>query len=304
MSLRLFRFLPYVLEPFRFSKMNQQTHFNNLDDKLAALITTFDNGLDITSPDLASIASSAATTATNTGTVANCVYVAQNQLKTDLKTLNDTTIATNSGNLDAGVQRVCIASDDVNLSEVYQCIDHVNKHVEIDLNAFNGNMSATNQGFLSNGTLRTCIATDDINIANMNTEITKIGTTVDEATDTIHIDLKTLKGVTLENNQGYLSNGVPRVCIAQDDINVARLTGNSSGDLNAFNVNLRGIRFGGGDVDISSANGNVTSGTIRVCVADNDTNITTLPTISADIAQLLVILNDVWDSTAHALRTV
>lgn len=281
---------------------NAEQYIKRLPAHLVDLKTTLEAGLTISATELTNIETATESTATNTLALSNCILT--NQIKTNLKTVNDTTVETNAGNLSAGCQRVCIASDDVNLSEVYQCIDHVNHHLGVDLNAFNGVTSATNQGFLSNGTLRVAIATDDINIANMNTEITKIGTTVDEATDCVHIDLKTLKGVSLEHNQGYLSNGVPRVCIAQDDINVARLTSNSSGDVNAFNVNLRGIRFGGGDVDISSANGNVTSGTIRVCVADNDTNITTLPTISADIAQLLVILNDVWDSTAHALRTV
>lgn len=287
--------------------MNQGQYIKETVEKLQELKVVLEAGLPITSGDLTDIKTNTADTVNNTAILADCVNQIIDQVKVDIKTINDTTIESGSGNLSAGVQRVCIASDDVNLSEVYSCIDHVNHHVEVDLNAFNGVTSATNQGFLSNGTLRVAIATDDINIANMNTEITKIGTVVDEATDCVHIDLKTLKGITLENNQGYLSNGVPRVCIAQDDINVARLTGNSSGDMNAFNVNLRGIRFGAGDVDITSANGNVTSGTIRVTVADNDTNLaainSNIVTLNTTLTNIYTILNDIWNDGSNYIRT-
>lgn len=283
---------------------NAEQYIKRLPAHLIDLKTTLEAGLTISATELTNIETATESTATNTLALSNCILT--NQIKTNLKTVNDTTVATNSGNLSAGCQRVCIASDDVNLSEVYSCIDHVNKHVETDVNCFNGVTTAVNQGFLSNGTLRVAIATDDINIANMNTEITKLGTVVDEATDCVHIDLKTIKGITLENNQGYLSNGVPRVCIAQDDINVARLTGNTSGDMNAFNVNLRGIRFGAGDVDITSANGNVNSGTIRVTVADNDTNLaainSTLTTISTTLTNIYTILNDIWNDGSNYIR--
>lgn len=126
------------------------------------------------SSNTSATAGSTSTTATNTGVLSNCVWVAQNQVKVDIKTLNDTTIETNAGSLTAGVQRVCIASDDVNLSALYGCIDIANNQVKMNVNSLGGNMTATNQGFLSNGTMRVCIATDDIIMANINTILTDV----------------------------------------------------------------------------------------------------------------------------------
>lgn len=153
--------------------------------------------------------------------VADCVWVAQNQLKVDLKTINDTAVETNAGNLSAGCPRVCIASDDVNLSEVYQCVDHANHQLQCNINALGGNMTATNQGYLSNGTSRVCIATDDINIAPMSNNLANLGLAVDVGNSRLKVDQQTMAGYTVETNQGYLSNGTQRVCIANDDINLA-----------------------------------------------------------------------------------
>ena len=79
----------------------------------------------------------------NSGTISTSTNISQ---------LNGNTIATNSGTLSSGTQRIAIANDDFNISSIKgnmalmkdtsdflnACIDQINHHVEVDTNAING----------------------------------------------------------------------------------------------------------------------------------------------------------------------
>jgi hypothetical protein len=105
----------------------------------------------------------------------------------DVTKINTQAITANSGNLAAGTQRVCIATNDVNMAAINanslvlsNCVDQINNHVEVDTNAINGVTIDVNAGNNSAGTQRMCIATDDVNIAAMKTKIDDIYTILND----------------------------------------------------------------------------------------------------------------------------
>lgn len=267
--------------------MNQQTHFNQLKTVLQELYTTFEDGLDIASPDLTTVVNNTGDTAsaledvvtntaniangtnditTNTGIVSACVDQVNHHLEVDTNAINGVTMAVNSGNKSNGCQRVTIATDDVNLQKISNCVNVGTSKVEVNASIsgvpqtnliyLNGNAIAVNTGSSSTGTQRVCIADNDTNLSGMATNIGAMTTDLD----------------TLTN----------------------RIEGVASGYVTGLGVVLRGVKFGAGDESLAVANGDVNTGTLRVTIADNDTN----------LAAIKQILQDVWDSTAHALRTV
>lgn len=292
--------------------MNQQTHFNELKDKLSALLVSFEDGLDISSPDLTTIASSSTTTATNTGTIANntlntatntgvvsdCVWVAQNQVKVDLKTLNDTTVETNSGNVTAGCQRVCIATDDINLSSLASTVNMAG-FLATDITTVNGTAVETNAGNVSDGTQRIAIATDDVNLATINQSTSDLALSLNGLYQ-VATNLRAIDDNPVMHGNGGNNSGCQRVTIATDDYNISQLVTNSSGYFPAFHVNLRGIHNGAEDKTIAVQAGNVTDGTPRFCIATDDVN---MAAINTNLTNIYTILNDVWDSSNHYLKT-
>lgn len=283
--------------------MNQQTHFSQLKTVLQDLYTTFEDGLDIASPDLTSVVTNTSDTVsgvadvvTNTATIAtnvattnskldilnDCVDEVNGQLQCNVNALGGVMVSRNSGNLDDGVQRVCIATNDIRLTEIQtntnntyntantihndltivtDCVDQVNHHLEVDTNAINGIQMAADSGNLSGGVQRVCIATNDVNISAMAADMD-----------------------TLAN----------------------RIEGVASGYVSGLGVVLRGIKFGAGDEPLNSAAGNYDVGTLRVCIATDDVNISAIKlkidSMQTDINTLATILNDVWDSVNHKLK--
>jgi len=233
---------------------NVEQFIKQLPGKLTEIKTALQGGLPITGTDLTSIATNTSNTAANTLVLSDCV-TSGNKIKTNFRELNDHVISANSGNLEDGTLRVCIASNDVNLEAIKVASEQVASTV---------NMA----GFQA-------------------------------------VDIATINGTVVQEGAGILGSGVQRVAIANDDTNLSAINTNvnnivplvtawNSGYVPAINVNLLGVQFGAGANPISVANGNVTTATLRVTIADDDTN----------LAHINAILSDVWDSTAHALRTV
>lgn len=213
--------------------------------------------------------------------------------------VDGTAVSVEDGNITAGTQRVCIADNDTNLTaikadldELYACIDHVNKHVEVDTNAINGVITSVNVGTLDDGVQRVCIADNDTNIQSM--QIIQQNLIDRYSNSQVNqysgVALQTLNGVDIEHNAGVLSDGVMRVCIADDDTNLGKLGACIDTGNNRVEVDVNAV--GGTEIAVNS--GILGGGVQRVCIADDDTN----------LLQLVTILTDVWDSTAHALRTV
>lgn len=163
---------------------------------------------------------------------------------------------------------------------------------------------------------RMCIADDDLNLASINTGVTALATTVNMSGFQT-VDIATINGSVPSFNAGTLDGGTQRIAIATDDVNLAsiktniqnlwtRNNDNSSGYVPAFNVNLRGIHYGATDSAIDVTSGDKSTGTIRVCIADNDTNLlaikTDLDSIYTAVQVPGDILTDVWDSSTHNLH--
>lgn len=138
-------------------------------------------------------------------------------------------------------------------------------------------------------------------LTDIKTNTGNVSSCVNSSLHEMKVDLQGLGGTNISRGDGNNDGGCPRVTIARDDYNIKQLIANSSGYMNAFLVAIRGIHLGGGEEDIAVATGNVTAGTMRVCIADNDTN---LSNIASHLTHIDVILTDCWDSGAHALRTI
>lgn len=169
---------------------------------------------------------------------------------------------------------------------------------------------------------------------------------VDQVNHHVEVDTNAINGVTMAVNSGNLSNGTQRVSIATNDVNLAAINTNAAttatllngwvgGYVPGMNVSLRGIHFGAGDETIAAASGNVTNGTLRVTVAENDLNIaaqtaylnttqdklgfidtnintintnigtinTNLATMNTTLTNLYNLFNDIYNSSNHYIRT-
>lgn len=277
--------------------MNSEQYIKRIPGHLIDLKTTFEGGLTLSGTDLTDIktntndtAVNTFNTATNTSTLSDCVWVAQNQLKVDLKTLNDTTIETNAGNVTAGCPRVCIATDDINLSTLAGTVNMAGL-IATDMTSVNGTNTATNAGNVNDGSQRICIATDDVNISTINQSTSDLALSLNGLYE-VGVNFKGINDNPISAGDGNNDTGTLRVTMARDDYNLSQLITNASGYLPAFHVNLRGIHNGAEDKTIAVQSGNVSDGTPRICIATDDVN----------LANINAILSDVWDSTAHTLK--
>lgn len=113
----------------------------------------------------------------------------------------------------------------------------------------------------------------------------------------VQTDQVKILGTAIDTNSGNKSNGSQRICIASDDVLLSRIAGSYDGNSNLVQCNLRAIN----DSGVSKNSGIKDDGCQRIVIATDDVNISVM---SSDISTIANILNDVWDSTAHALRTV
>lgn len=118
----------------------------------------------------------------------------------DITHLDGNAIALNSGNLSAGVQRICIATNDVNISNLSSTV----KTSAVTIYAAGDKINAIS-GILNS---------NSVSLSGNQGEYLPIAV---DGTGKILCNLKVLDGVPIERNSGVLGNGVQRVCIASDD---------------------------------------------------------------------------------------
>lgn len=302
--------------------------------QLELLNTNLTGGITVNEPDLTDIKTNTSDTAANTATIeesvhltsslvdgylpgtTKCIVMAGAQLDTkfapitlsnsgyiqnDIVKIQGTACEVNSGNNSAGVQRVCLATNDLNTAylrtnnvilsgsqgnhavctrdtaSTLKCGFGIGlqrqdfsltqgKHVFVATGS--GNISAdptyTNPGGsedLAHGCPRVCIATDDVNLSSINTWTGVLAACVDQVNDHIEVDTNAINGVTMAVNSGNNSAGVQRVCIATDDINLAAI----KADIGTINTNIA--------------------------------------TMNTNLANIYTILNDVWNDANNYIRT-
>ncbi len=139
-----------------------------------------------------------------------------------------TAITVNSGVVDAGTQRVSIATDDIVIVKT----DFDPFNVLTELKFIDGDAVLKDNGPSGLGAQRITISNDN---------------------DPIPINLSTIITTTLEVDNGIASAGCPRICVANDN--------------DPINMNIERIGVDGADVAISVNSGAVDSGTQRVELA-------------------------------------
>lgn len=291
---------------------------------------------------------------TNTTEIYNCIDHVNKHVEVDTNAINGVTMAVNSGNNGNGVQRVCIANDDANISyltnTIQQSLYLSNGGNPVDqisiksspatynysgVNTFlmsgSGNISATptysafatsNRGLCQ----RVCIASDDVNISTINTNTATLAGAVSSAK--IQANIAQINSTTIPTNSGNKDGGTQRICIATDDVNTLSIKNSLKTSLffnngvlvgtpqDALYVRTCPFIYGGSPIVAyeNSGKGNVadpptyndiaSSGlnqvmTPRVCIATDDVNISAM---KAKIDSIYTILNDVYDSTNHYLK--
>lgn len=96
------------------------------------------------------------------------------RIQVDQQTLNGYDYDAGAGNLSAGTQRICIASDDnltgtiaIQTGRVAGCVDLANNLLNVDNSMISGTVISVNSGNIDAGTQRVVIATDDTNLSNL-----------------------------------------------------------------------------------------------------------------------------------------
>lgn len=139
--------------------------------------------------------------------------------------------ATNSGNKDGYCQRVCIATDDINMQKLG---DSVKTFSELTENyAYNANKGVVISGVrnddaateLCGGDMIHCpIATTNKGAVHINhAALTELNQCFDAVNHHVEVDTNAINGVTMSVNSGVNGTGVQRVCIADDDVNLSAL---------------------------------------------------------------------------------
>lgn len=273
---------------------NVEQYIKQLPTKLSELKTTFSGGLTVSGTDLTSIVTNTSDTAahcadiiTNTGLISGCVDAAH--MVCELRTVNAETISVGAGNTDTGTIRVINASDDPRLSDVATstarvatCVDIGNARLYCDNKTVNGTTISVNAGNKDNGCIRVCGAADDTAWTKLsaltNSQITYAGS----GTKVFGM------GTRDTNTVGFAPLG----------IGLARWDFATTSGTNMF------LSTGPGNVATDPAYTGGDTATahapLRVCIATDDVNTANM---SAKLNSIYTILNDVWDSTNHYLRT-
>jgi hypothetical protein len=144
-----------------------------------------------------------------------------------------TDVATNSF---YATPRICIATDDINLSaiqtntaELYTCVDHTQHMLKVDTRKIQGTDVSVNSGTKDNGTQRICIAENDVLLSQLANGVfndayqCSVLNFPEVQTITGGINMAQINGVTTSVYSGNRDTGTQRVAIADDDINVAAM---------------------------------------------------------------------------------
>jgi len=320
---------------------NVEQYIKQLPTKLTELKTIFSGGLTVSGTDLTSIVTNTSDTVsntadlvTNTAAVYACIDHINNHLEVDTNAINGVTMSVNSGTNDAGTQRMTIATDDTIKNPIKvmsgfgapnlyvgnstncqvigavrndasgvvggtdQCFTPLsvdqNGRLYIDLKRVGGTAIDTNSGSKSAGSQRVVIATDDINLAAINTNTGTIATRTQPLTNS-QFDINGTKNIAVcTKDTSTLAHCALGIGLARQD----------------FAINPPGwstfISSGPGNVATDptytdpGADNTIAHGCPRVCIATDDVNTANM---STKLNSIYTILNDVWDSTNHYLRT-
>lgn len=340
---------------------NSETFIKQLPTKLEALKTILDGGLTISSSDLSTVATNTTDISSDTSYVAACVDTGNDRLKVDVNNLSGNAVdlktdldhinscvedvtdmmhaikidnsyiqseatSVNSGSKDAGCQRICIATDDINSAAINTAVTNIPNVVKIH-DGQSYAQGSNNRGFsiavCRNEALATRASFDDNYCVLSSDRYGRILANVDQTK---------INGTTIDTNSGNLSAGTQRVCIASTDIPTKPLV-NCQVDiasLKQFAICTRDsaslskcpvgvglarqdyVSSSGNNVFVACGSGNISAaptytndsadnyGCPRVCIATDDVN---LSDIKSKIDSIYTILNDVWDSTNHYLKT-
>lgn len=238
---------------------------------------------------------------TNSDNLNSCLDLSNYLIATNTKQVNGSNTSVNSGGLNAGTQRICIATDDINSSAInsnttalYNCIDHVNNYLKVDTNAINGVVTAVNSGVNGNGVQRVTIATDDTLVSDIDTLVTNIY-------DQSSLAYTTAFTTTAKNCYKTISS------VRNDS--AATSFGTNNGSWSAQAVDSNGVVFQNiqkvGGTTVSTNTGVVGAGCLRVTIATDDNVSTKLTTISTTLTNIYNILNAVYSAGAATgqLRT-
>lgn len=174
--------------------------------------------------------------------------------------------ATNSGNKDGYCQRVCVATDDINLKKLSDCVTGTNLNV------------GTHAVTVSSGTIdATCSGT----VAVTNAALTELNNCFDAVNHHVEVDTNAINGVTMSVNSGVNGTGVQRVCVATDDVNLSTI----STTLTTISATLSTI-----------------SSNISSILTSTNTSKGYLLSISQSSANAGDALIDVWDQGTHKLK--
>lgn len=247
----------------------------------------------------------------------------------DRNTNNPQALDFNSGNKAAGTQRVTIATDDLNQSTINANTTNIlSVENTISSNAATtainaaaikaqtdnlsfatpsgyNSVNVNNKGINDNpfdigtgtkylGTQRVCIATDDTNLAAINTNSSTIATRTQPLTNIQYDFSGTKQFAVATRDSSTLGKCALGVGLARQDWNANPPGWNTYISTGPGNVATDpSYTDPGSDVTLAH-------GCPRVCIATDDVN---LASINTKINSIYTILNDVWDSTNHYLRT-
>src|SRR4051812_12565828 len=242
--------------------MNSSYYSNQVITKLQNLI---DNGLPVSNTDLTTVATNSTDISSDTSyiedhtsKIAACVDNVNHHLEVDTNAINGVLMSVNSGVVGDGVQRVCIADDDNNLSQIATYTQRTTQTIyDADFTSQNTNTVYLGQQLINLGSGNTSTGTQRITLANDDTlkgPVHTLGTLTDlytpgttkgfiiggaqldskfapitlTNTGNPACDIVKIQGTNTSVSSGNKDNGCQRVCIATDDINIASISSKCS----------------------------------------------------------------------------
>ena len=202
----------------------------------------------------------------------------EGSVSTNLK-VSDSHVSVDKGTSDTSTLRVAIVDDDTNLSLMSSSVDNNNGTGNISLNT-NLNISGVDanvgDGNVENGTLRVTIADNDTNLKPINENVAhsirnfKIEENSDGSLKTYNEELTT----DANTNKHYtIMGGVNLIAPEGGAGDATYLTPVQVSEEGSLSTNLKV-----GDETLNLRDGNVEDGTLRVTIADNDTNLAAINT--------------------------
>ena len=234
------------------------------DDNVSTALTSAVSDLGSISTDTNTISSNTTLILEDTVALHGCVI--NNTVSTGIQYVRGTLVDQNSGTLSNGTQRVCIATDDVNLSSINTNASTLagaitSSKIQSNVAQINGVAPSMGSGVNGTGVQRTTIATDD----NVSTTLTTIASSTNFADSGAH---EYQAGVTVGGVILAVANEA-HVDLGTTDTNFSGVGVDHQGSVytDIYKIN---------DTNIAVNSGNLSGGVQRVCIASNDVNLSAL----------------------------